>query len=104
WSPPDTPVFAMQARVPVAPAVCGAAAWWTTGDLLWLLGAVLILSNWPYTLPAVMPPNHQLEATASPGDRETRKRLMRWGHLHAVRSALGATATVVYLIAAQHRL
>jgi hypothetical protein len=96
--------FAMKAPIAVASALFGAAAWWTTGDLLWLLGAVLILSNWPYTLLAVMPTNHQLEATASPGDRETRKRLMRWGHLHAVRSALGATATVVYLIAAQHRL
>ena len=63
-----------------------------------------MIANWPYTLLAIMPTNHLLEATASGGDRDTRERLVQWGHLHAVRSALGATATVVYLIAAQHSL
>jgi hypothetical protein len=51
-----------------------------------------------------MPTNRQLEATVPGGDRETRERLMRWGQLHAVRSALGAAATVVYLISAQRCL
>ena len=104
WRPAYRRGLAMQAPIAVVSALLGAAAWWTTGDLLWLLGAVLILSNWPYTLVAIMPTNHQLEATASAGDRDTRKRLMRWGHLHAVRSALGAAATVVYLMAARQSL
>jgi ferredoxin len=90
----------MQAPIAVVSALLGAIAWWTTGDLLWVLGAVIMLANWPYTLLAIMPTNHQLEVTASGGDRDTRGRLIRWGHLHAVRSALGAAATAVYLIAA----
>jgi hypothetical protein len=104
WGPAYRRGFAMQAPIAAVSALLGAIAWWTTGDLLWVLGAVIILANWPYTLLAIMPTNRQLEATASGGDRDTRERLMRWGHLHAVRSALGAAATAVYLIAAQHGL
>jgi hypothetical protein len=63
-----------------------------------------MLTNWPYTLRIIMPTNRQLEAAISGGDRETRERLMRWGQLHAVRSVLGAAATVVYLISAQRCL
>lgn len=100
WRPAYRRGFAMQAPIAVVSALLGGAAWWTTGDLLWAVGAVIMLANWPYTLFAIMPTNHLLEATASGGDRDTRERLVRWGHLHAVRSALGAAATVVYLIAA----
>jgi Anthrone oxygenase len=94
----------MQAPIAIVSAVLGAIAWWTTGDLLWVFGAVIMIANWPYTLLAIMPTNHQLEATPSGGDRDTRGRLIRWGYLHAVRSAFGAAATAVYLIAAQHSL
>jgi hypothetical protein len=104
WRPAYRRGFAMQAPIAIVSAFLGALAWWTTGDLLWLLGAVLMLANWPYTLVAIMPTNRQLEATSSGGDPNTRARLARWGHLHAVRSALGAAATAVYLIAAQQSL
>jgi hypothetical protein len=104
WGPAYRRGFAMQAPIAAVSALLGAAAWWTTVDLLWAAGAVIMVANWPYTLLAIMPTNHLLEATASGGDRDTRERLVQWGHLHAVRSALGATATVVYLIAAQHSL
>jgi hypothetical protein len=100
WGPAYKRGFAMQAPIAILSALLGAAAWWTTSDLLWALGAVIMLTNWPYTLSIIMPTNRQLEATISGGDRETRERLMRWGQLHAVRSALGAAATVVYLISA----
>jgi Co/Zn/Cd efflux system component len=96
--------FAMQAPIAVVSALLGTAAWWTSGDPLWAVGAVIMITNWPYTLLAIMPTNHLLEATASGGDRDTRERLVRWGRLHAVRSALGATATLVYLVAAQRTL
>ena len=104
WRPAYRRGFAMQAPIAMVSALLGASAWWTTGDLLWVLGAVIMLANWPYTLLAIMPTNHQLEATPSGGDRDARERLIRWGHLHAVRSALGGAATVVYLVAAQHSL
>src|SRR6516165_144198 len=94
WRPAYKRGFAMQAQLATVSALLGAVAWWTTGDLLWALGAALMLANWPYTLIAIMPTNHQLEMTAS---ESTREHLVRWGRLHGVRSALGAAATVIYL-------
>jgi hypothetical protein len=104
WRPAYRRGLAMQAPIAVVSALLGAAAWWTTGDPLWGIGAVIMLANWPYTLVAIMPTNHLLEATASGGDRDTRERLTRWGHLHAVRSALSGIATLIYLVAAQRSL
>jgi len=104
WGPAYRRGSAMQAPIAVVSALLGAAAWWTTGDMLWAIGAVIMIANWPYTLLAIMPTNHLLEATASGGDRDTRERLVRWGHLHAVRSALGGIATLIYLLAAQRSL
>ena len=104
WGPAYRRGFAMQAPIAVVSALLGASAWWTTGDVLWVVGAVIMIANWPYTLLAILPTNHLLEATASGGDRDTRERLVRWGHLHAVRSGLSAVATLIYLIAAQRPL
>jgi len=104
WRPAYKRGFAMQAPLAALSAVLGAAAWWRTGDLLWAVGALVMLGNWPYTLLVIKPTNDQLEAAISPGDQATRERLMRWGRLHAIRSALSAAAIVLYLLAAARGL
>ena len=104
WGPAYRRGIAMQAPIAILSALLGAAAWWTAGDLLWAVGAVIMIANWPYTFLAIVPINNLLEATASGGDRDTRERLVRWGHLHAVRSGLSAVATLIYLLAAQRTL
>jgi hypothetical protein len=63
---------------------------WCSRLVGWAVGAVIMIANWPYTLLAIMPTNHLLEDSTSRGDRDTRERLTRWGHLHAIRSVLGA--------------
>ena len=101
WRPSYARGFAMQASLAVLGGMLGALAWWKTGDGLWLAGAVVLVSNWPYTLLGIMPTNRQLLATApESADAATRALLERWGRLHAVRSGLGAIATVLFLIAA----
>ena len=101
WKPSYARGFAMQASLAVLGGMLGALAWWKTGDGLWLAGAVVLVSNWPYTLLGIMPTNRQLLATApESADAATRALLERWGRLHAVRSGLGAIATVLFLIAA----
>jgi hypothetical protein len=93
--------FAMQASLAVVGFVLGALAWWQTGEWRWLLGALILLANWPYTLIAIMPTNTLLMDTA-PEDAgpESRELIEKWGQLHAVRSALGLVATAMLLWAA----
>jgi Anthrone oxygenase len=98
WKPSYTRGFAMQASLALASALFGLLALWLTRDWRWLLGAALIFANWPYTLLVILPVNKRLEAIpADATTSETRALLQRWGELHAVRSALGAVATIVFL-------
>jgi hypothetical protein len=54
--------------------------------------------NWPYTLLVIMPTNTKLMATApESANAESRSLVIAWGGLHAVRTALGAAATAIFL-------
>src|SRR5262245_22069129 len=88
----------MQASLAVASALLGAAAFWATGDWRWLLGAVLILANVPYTLIVILPTNRGMQALApEAADGNTRGAIESWARLHLVRDALGVLATAAYL-------
>ena len=101
WKPSYTRGFAMQASLAVLGGIAGALAWWESRDGLWLAGAIVLVANWPYTLVGIMPTNLRLMATApDSADAATRSLLERWGRLHAVRSVLGAIATLLFLMAA----
>ena len=93
--------FAMQSSLAVVGAGFGVLAYYQSGDWLWLLGAALLISNWPYTVLGIFPTNSRLMAIEpARADEETRRIVKRWGWLHAVRSALGAAATATFLLAA----
>jgi len=98
WKPAYARGFTMQATLAVVGFLLGVAAWWTTREVMWLAGAVVLLANWPYTLLIIMPVNHQLNAIEP--DRagpESRALIVRWGGLHARRTMLGFVATALYL-------
>jgi len=98
WKPSYAAGFAMQGSLAVASAVLGLASAWLTKDWRWVLGAVLILANWPYTLFGMMPTNNALKAIADDeAGPASRSMIERWGWLHAVRTTLGIAATLAYL-------
>src|SRR2546423_7926685 len=90
--------YTMQASLAAASAVLGLVTAWNTQDWRWIIGAILILANWPYTLIGIMPTNHRLNAIAENDAGPTsRAMLVTWGRLHAVRTVLGISATLAYL-------
>ena len=98
WKPSYEAGYTMQASLAAVSGALGFVAAWTTRDWRWLAGAALILVNWPYTLIGVMPTNRKLEGTADvDAGRLSRALLVKWGRLHAVRTALGLAAVLAYL-------
>jgi hypothetical protein len=98
WKPSYDAGYAMQASLAAASGIFGIIAAWLTQDWRWLIGAVLILANWPYTLFGMMPANHKLKAINELAAGPTSRHLLEmWGRLHAVRTALGAAATIAYV-------
>jgi hypothetical protein len=98
WKPSYARGFAMQASLAVASGVLGLFAAWLTADWRFVIGAVLILANWPYTLLGILPTNNEIKAIAPGGAGPTSRGLIEaWGRLHAVRTALGIAATLAFL-------
>jgi len=84
WKPAYKRGFVMQASLAIISALLGFGTWWTSRDPLWLVGAVLMLANWPYTLLGIMPVNRQLVATSpETASAQTRRLIVRWRALHA---------------------
>ncbi|HEX3409301.1 MAG TPA: DUF1772 domain-containing protein [Candidatus Binataceae bacterium] len=98
WKPSYRRGYAMQAPLAIAGFVLGLIAWWQTSAAGFLIGAIAMIANWPWTLLGIMPTNHAListeVATAGPASRAL---LMKWGTLHGVRTVLGIIATGAFV-------
>src|SRR5215469_15257649 len=90
--------YIMQASLVVVGGVLGLVAFLSTLEWRWLLGAVVLLANWPYTMYVIMPTNRRLMGTPpDAATAETRQMIRQWGTLHGGRSALGLVATLILL-------
>ena len=98
WKPAYKRGFAMQASLAIVGFLLGLLAWRLTAHWPWLLGAALLVANWPYTLLVIMPTNRKLMATApQSAGPDSRTLIERWAALHAGRTALGLAATLIFL-------
>ena len=89
---------ALQAPLSLIGCALGLVAWWQTADWRWLAGAIAIGGPWPWTLAIIRPVNTELLETdlAKAGPR-TRALIVKWGHLHLGRVALGVAGTLLFL-------
>jgi hypothetical protein len=98
WKPAYRRGSAMQAPLAILGCGLGLAAWWQSGHHAWILGALLMIANWPVTFFAIMPTNNQLMGTEpSRAGAHSRAMIERWGMLHGMRTALGFAAAGSFL-------
>jgi hypothetical protein len=102
WKPSYKRGLSMQAPLAIVGFLLGLLAWWQSGQWLWIVGALLIAANWPYTMLGIMPTNNRLMAM-DPNEAGPTSRVLiqKWGWLHGGRSVLGALATATFLAALQ---
>jgi hypothetical protein len=98
WAPSYKRATWLQAPLAVLSLLSGTAVWLLGGGVGWLVAALLVGAVVPFTFAVIMPTNHRL---LTPGrdlaSAETRQLLERWGHLHALRTALSLAGTAIYL-------
>jgi hypothetical protein len=98
WKRSYARAVTMQAGLAALSGAFGLVVWWDTGGWRWLVAALLILANWPYTLIVIKPINDRLNAVADKdAGAGSRALIEKWGRLHAIRTALGILATGVYV-------
>jgi hypothetical protein len=96
WQASYPRAASMQASLAIIGGVLAIIAYVMLSEWRWLLAAMLILANWPYTLVCIKPTNDSLKSMqAAAAGAEARRLVERWGSLHAGRSLLGIAATVV---------
>jgi hypothetical protein len=91
--------FLLQAPLALLGCVLGILAWHGLGRVEFLIGAVLMIANWPWTLLAMLRTNKKLMASpAEEAGRDSRAMIVKWNVLHMVRTVLGCLAAVAFLI------
>jgi hypothetical protein len=93
----------LQASLAGVGSLAAAAAWWGGSGLTWLIGGILLGSVIPFTLIVIFPTNKKLLDPSLVSKSELASALLvRWGRLHAVRSALGLMAFLILILWLSH--
>jgi len=89
----------MQASLASLGCLTAVAAWLQTRHLGLLIGGLLLGAVVPFTLVVIFPTNRRLlDPSLDPQSPQAAGLLVRWGRLHAVRSALSALAFGILLV------
>ena len=97
WQPSYAKALPIQSGLAIVGGAFGLAAWYLSGQWLWIAGSTALLANWPFTIIAIMPTNKRLKAIRpEQAGPDTRTLLLHWGQLHGVRTLLGLTSTMFF--------
>lgn len=88
----------MQGALAMVAALLGLWIGYDLGSTPWIIGGLIMITPWPWTLMVMAPGNKRLQATMSDVvNADTRALIIRWGSLHLVRLALGSTGVLIFL-------
>jgi hypothetical protein len=94
----------LQGTLTVVAGLMGLATWWFHRDWRWLVGGILMLVNWPWTLLFIAPINNALlSITADAAGPASRTLIEQWGMMHSGRTAISFIAVILYLWAVARR-
>jgi hypothetical protein len=97
WKPAYQRGAAMQAPLAVAGFLLGMLAWWRIEHIGCLIGAIMIIAPWPWTLIVVKPVNDALLAIGpDQAGPQARALIVKWGTVHAVRTVFGGLAAAAF--------
>ncbi len=100
WAPSDQRGFALLASLALVSAICGLSAWFSSGDVRFAIGAIIVILVWPYAFFVMAPLNNQI-LTLKSGDVGAARALVRqWGLLEYGQTAIALVATVIYPVGA----
>jgi len=89
----------MQAVLALVATAGAIGAWFAGASVTWLIGALLIFAVVPFTLLVIMPTNKKLLHPAIDRSSDIVHRLLQhWGRLHAVRSVLALTSSIIFIV------
>jgi hypothetical protein len=97
WGPSDQRGFALNGVLALLSAILGLSAWYSSGDVRFAAGALIVILVWPYSYFIMSPLNNQI-LTLKGGDVAAARALVRqWGQLEYGQTGLALAATVVFL-------
>ena len=100
WQPSYMAALPIQAGLAVVGGGLGILAFVQSDAWAWLVGAVALLANWPFTMLVIMPTNKLLlSLRLEEAGPESRMLLLRWGSLHNVRGVFGTAAVLFFSFA-----
>jgi uncharacterized membrane protein len=88
----------MQVSLAIAGFLAAMVSFALAASYAWLLGGICIVAVIPFTLIVILPTNKKLlDPSLNRNSEAARQLLVRWGRLHAVRTALSLAAFVVFV-------
>jgi hypothetical protein len=97
WGPSDRRGVALMAALALLAAICGLSAWFETDDVRFVIGGLLALLSWPYTIYVMSPVNNQIIALAPKDIGAARALVRQWGLLEYGQTVLALAATAAFL-------